>query len=478
MPYTLNFSDPGNLNTVTVPDYPPGLNAVDTSLSFIGKAYPNYGQVVDQNFLKLLENFAGPVDPSSPIKGQLWYDSYNRSLKLFDGNTWKSANGIYQQATDPAISSPVSYGDIWVDTVNTLLKIRGAGSWVQVGPADSEGTGVSVNVLQDAATTNDRTVLFVKVNSQVVAVFSNNDTFTPSTYPSEMQGFTDIVKGITLPEVSPNIYYIKGTADNSLKLSGVSGDNYLRKDDNSVSGQLITGKVVFVTPALSGQENRDGIIIRTSGDNPALNYIQFFKKSSDAIISNEVKAGKIIFKIKGLNDTNQTNALTVEKNQISVIGNLSVSSGVLSATTITGTLSTAAQPVITSVGTLTSLSVSGSTIVGGTVTAGNFSTTGAIYADDLYVTGRAVIQGIYSTGTVQLWVGSTATMTIPDGWLVCDGSQKSTTAYPGLFGVLGNKYGISGGGNFYLPNMVMSTPLPAGDPRGASTATYYIIKQE
>jgi hypothetical protein len=478
MPYTLNFSDPGNLNTITVPDYPPGLNAVDTSLSFVGKGYPNYGQVVDQNFLKVLENFAGPINPTSPIKGQLWYDSFSRSLKLFDGNTWKSANGIYQQPTDPAIESPVSYGDIWVDTANTLLKIRGAGSWVQVGPSDGAGTGISVQVLQDVATTNDRTVLFVKVNGQVVAVFSNNDTFIPSTYPSEMQGFTDVVKGITLPDLSTNNYSIKGTVDNSLKLNGVAGESYLRKDDSSVGGQIITGKVVFVTPSLSGQENRDGVIIRTSGENPALNYIQFFKKDNDAIISNEVKAGRVIVKIKGLNDSSQTSALTIEKNQTTIIGNLTVTSGVLAASTITGTLTTAAQPIITSVGTLTNLSVSGLVNVSGTVSAGNFSTTGAVYADDLYVTGRAVIQGIYSTGTIQLWVGSTATISIPDGWLACDGSQKSISAYPGLFGVIGDKYGISGGGNFYLPNMVMTSPLPPGDPRGATTATYYIIKQD
>ena len=372
MPYTLTFSDPGNLKTVTVPDYPPGLNAVDTSLSFIGKSYPNYGQVIDQNFLKLLENFAGPLQPSAPVKGQLWYDSYSRSLKLFDGNAWKSANGIYQQATDPAVSSPVSYGDIWVDTTNTLLKIRGVGSWIQVGPSDSEGTGLSVETLDDITTsTESHTVLFLKVNGDVVAVVNNDDAFIPATYPPELQGFTEIAKGITLAEASPNNFIVKGTADNSLKLNGISGSNYLRKDDSSSGGQLITGKVVFVTPALSGQENRDGVIIRTAGDNPALNFIQFFKKGNDAIVSNEVKAGKIILKIKGLNDTNQTNAVTIEKNQVTVIGNLTVNSGTFYANTLSGTLITAAQPGITSVGTLTSLSVSGSIACSGNVSVAN-----------------------------------------------------------------------------------------------------------
>lgn len=335
MPYTLNFSDPSNLNTITVPDYPPGLNAVDTSLSFIGKSYPNYGQVVDQNFLKLLENFAGPLQPGSPTKGQLWYDSYTRTLKLFDGNVWKAANGIYQQPTDPAVAAPVSYGDIWVDTQNTLLKIRGAGSWVQVGPSISEGTGITTESLTDANNPlTVRTVLVVKVNGTVVAVYNDGDSFTPATYPSGMLGFTNIVKGITLPEAAPNNFVIKGTANNSLQLAGFVGSSYLRKDDSSSGGQLITGKVVYVTPATGSGENRDGIIIRTSGENPSLNFIQFFKKGNDAIISNEVKAGKIILKVKGLNDTNQTSALVIEKNKITVQGDLAITSGTFTATNI------------------------------------------------------------------------------------------------------------------------------------------------
>ena len=479
MPYTLNFSDPSNLNTITVPDYPPGLNAVDTSLSFIGKSYPNYGLVVDQNFLKLLENFAGPLQPSSPTKGQLWYDSYTKSLKLFDGNVWKAANGIYQQPTDPAVAAPVSYGDIWVDTQNTLLKIRGAGSWVQVGPSISEGTGITTESLADANNPlTIRTVLVVKVNGTVVAVYNDGDSFTPATYPSGMLGFTNIVKGITLPEAAPNNFLIKGTANNSLQLAGFVGSSYLRKDDSSSGGQLITGKVVYVTPATGSGENRDGIIIRTSGENPSLNFIQFFKKGNDAVISNEVKAGKVIVKVKGLNDTNQTSAVTIEKGQITVQGNLTITSGTFTATSVSGTLTTAAQPNITSLGSLSNLNVTGIVTATTRIETGAVSVNGTITATNLYVFGRAVISGIYSTGTTQLWVGSTATVLVPDGWLVCDGSTKAISAYPGLYQVLGNKYGISGGGNFYLPNMVMSTPLPPGDPRGASTATYYIIKQD
>lgn len=471
MPYTLEFSDPGNLSTVIVPDYPPGINSVDTSLSFVGKSYPNYGQVMDQNFLKLLENFSSPLDPNSPITGQLWYDSYNRTLKLFDGNAWKSANGIYQQTTDPSLSSPISNGDIWIDTANTLLKIRGPGAWIQVGPSDNNGTGISVETLTDVES-QDHVVLFLKVNGQVIAVFNNESAFTPQTYPSELQGFTEIVKGITLPEVTPDNFQLKGTASNSLKLNDVDGTNYLRKNDGSSVGQLITGKVVFVSPALSGQENRDGIVIRTAGDNPALNFIQFFKKNNDAVISNEVKGGKIIFKLKGSNDTNQTSIITAEKNLVTVQGNLTINSGTVSASTFSGTLSFGAQPNITSVGTLTSLIVQSTITTTGPIFSGDITSTGTVRADFLYAAG-AVIEGVYNTGTTQLWTGSTSTG-VPNGWLVCDGAQKTKAAYPGLYAFLGDRYGPITSTTFYLPNLVLTSPLPTS----GSTTTYYIIKQD
>jgi hypothetical protein len=469
MPYVLNFSDPGNLNRITVPDYPPGLNTVDTSLSFIGKSYPNYGQVVDQNFLKLLENFAGPLQPSAAIKGQLWYDSFSRTLKLFDGNTWKSANGIYQQATNPEVTSAVSQGDIWVDTSTNLLKIRGVGSWIQIG-LETQGSGVSVATLNDLLNA-PKTVLYIKVDNKVAAIFNPDNEFTPLTYLGELQnnGFTgNIVKGITLPDGG----ILKGTADDALKLGGIVSTSYLRKNDTSAGGQLITGKMVYVTPPTSGQEGRDGVIIRTSSDNPVLSYIQFFKKGNDAVILNQVKGGKIILKTWGIGDTDVTESIAIEKNLITVKGNLSVNSGTVSASTLTGTLSTAAQPNITSVGTLTNLTVSGS------VSCVNFVSSGTATIGDLFVTGRAVLPPLYTAGSLQLWAGSTATA-IPAGWLVCDGIEVSTSTYKSLFDVIGFNYGIPvTEGTFRLPNLVVNVPLPAGDPRGATTATYYIIKQD
>ena len=51
--------------------------AVDstTSLSFVGRNYVGYGEIQNENFLFLFENFANISAPTTPIKGQVWFDT-------------------------------------------------------------------------------------------------------------------------------------------------------------------------------------------------------------------------------------------------------------------------------------------------------------------------------------------------------------------------------------------------------------------
>lgn len=61
-----------------------------TSLTLLGKKYPKYGGIVAENFVYLLENFANSTSPIHPLKGQLWYDTTNSLLKLWNGTAWVS----------------------------------------------------------------------------------------------------------------------------------------------------------------------------------------------------------------------------------------------------------------------------------------------------------------------------------------------------------------------------------------------------
>ncbi len=61
-----------------------------------------------------------------------------------------------------------------------------------------------------------------------------------------------------------------------------------------------------------------------------------------------------------------------------------------------------------------------------------------------------VVQGI-PIGVVQAFAGST----VPDGWLLCDGSAVSRTDYADLYAVIGDTYGAGDGSTtFNVPNLV------------------------
>ena len=73
--------------------------SIDTSLDIklIGRNYAGYGEAQNENFLFLLENFAGNVRPSKAITGQLWFDSSLNRLKVCGtSKKWKPLSVLEQ----------------------------------------------------------------------------------------------------------------------------------------------------------------------------------------------------------------------------------------------------------------------------------------------------------------------------------------------------------------------------------------------
>jgi hypothetical protein len=68
MTYTINKTD-GNV-LAEIPDGQ--FDTGSSSLTLIGKNVTNFGQVFNENLIKLLENFSSSSEPEHPIKGQLW----------------------------------------------------------------------------------------------------------------------------------------------------------------------------------------------------------------------------------------------------------------------------------------------------------------------------------------------------------------------------------------------------------------------
>ena len=75
--YTINNTRGTILTTIN-----DGVVDSTTTVSLPGRQYQNYGELVNENFIKLLENSAGTTAPGNPLEGELWYDSTNSQLKV------------------------------------------------------------------------------------------------------------------------------------------------------------------------------------------------------------------------------------------------------------------------------------------------------------------------------------------------------------------------------------------------------------
>jgi hypothetical protein len=118
-----------------------------TDLKLIGKNYAGYGEIQNENFVYLLENFAGANQPPRPIAGQLWFDSTDKKIKAYDGNTesvFVPLGNVHIGAkpTGAAITAAnVNKGDLWWDDATSQLYAHNGAAagdpFVLVGPKTS-----------------------------------------------------------------------------------------------------------------------------------------------------------------------------------------------------------------------------------------------------------------------------------------------------------------------------------------------------
>lgn len=60
---------------------------IGTSLLLPGPGKQNYGELIIENLVRMLEHFCSTVPPSKATKGQLWYNP--PTLKVYDGVAWQ-----------------------------------------------------------------------------------------------------------------------------------------------------------------------------------------------------------------------------------------------------------------------------------------------------------------------------------------------------------------------------------------------------
>jgi hypothetical protein len=109
MAYTIIKSDGTVLTTIADGT----INTTSTSLGLPGRNFAGYGQTVDTNFVHQLENYASNTPPANPLRGQLWYDINNSSLKVCPTDNQTNPNAWVTLATSSG-TSVTTFGSVSV----------------------------------------------------------------------------------------------------------------------------------------------------------------------------------------------------------------------------------------------------------------------------------------------------------------------------------------------------------------------------
>lgn len=257
---------------------------IDSTLDIklIGKNYAGYGEVQNENFVHLLENFSSPEGPSRPVSGQLWYNSSTKRLSYYSGTDWKTASGAFAKSTPP---TGLTTGDLWLKTSTNQLYVHNGVDYTLVGPDVAEGFGItqfrSRTVLDTTGGTH--AVIECIINDETVYIISKSE-FTIASGQILSGGFVKIKEGLTLAyttetNTSSATYGVTdvnlsdsepkfsfwGTASNSLRLNG-------KKDIDFVSAinTVFPNLVRFYDPGFTVGNDNDLEVFISSGTVPVI----------------------------------------------------------------------------------------------------------------------------------------------------------------------------------------------------------------
>ena len=227
MAYTINKTDGTIVTTIT-----DGTVDNTTSLQLFGKSYSGFGEGLNENLVKLLENAASTAAPTAPLKGELWFDTTTNQLKVYDGTSFKPTGGSKSSSSQPTSASA---GDLWHDTANDQLSVYTGSAWLLVGPVYTSGqtlSGWKIETLGSAG--GNKVVSSMYAGNTRVAILSK-ETFTPSVTQT---GFASIKAGLTLNSTLSAVFDGTNTQAANIDVSGttntsgtvIAGGNFLRAD--------------------------------------------------------------------------------------------------------------------------------------------------------------------------------------------------------------------------------------------------------
>lgn len=225
-----------------------------TGLGLVGKNYTGYGEIQNENFVFLLENFSNVFPPSSPLEGQIWHDATLNTLKFYSNNAWVRVGSSEVGDLPP---SEVN-GTLWFDTTSNQLKVFDE-AWKLIGPESIAGFGetkAKSMALIDSLGDN-RAVIEVNVDGITLAIISSEEFIINSSSP--ILGFNRIKPGINISDslsLGEKIFKIYGD------LTGVASSALRFENPRTINGVLFDGQNdITITSNTAGKLKKGSYIL-------------------------------------------------------------------------------------------------------------------------------------------------------------------------------------------------------------------------
>lgn len=392
------------------------VDTAHTSLTLVGRNYANYGQIMTDNLVRLLENSAYNISPSNPLAGQLWWNTGDARLRVYTGSEFKIISGVTVASTGPITTIA---GDVWFDSVDEQLYVYNgttpyaSSGWILIGPPWKKTKGKSGALWETISDgTTDHDVVSLYLDGARTSIICRDADFTPS---PAIYGFATIKTGLTSnTSIATGQFWI--TANNANYLGEQPAANYLRSDIDDVTyGNLTIAKNGGLTIGLSSNLQ---VTTTTSGNIELKNKIS----NGDTIIYANISG-------------TDTSAIAID----GATGRTTIKSATISDTTTSTSESTGALTVAGGAGIAENLYVGGVSNLAGvatTLTAPYLTANTMIATTEFVINNSGFLKHkIYSGGNASV---ANTYMEVNDtgaGWanLAIDGVSVMTASASGVY---------------------------------------------
>jgi hypothetical protein len=413
---------------------------VSSSITFIGRNYSNFGEIQNNNFLHLLENFADISPPQYPLTGQLWFDSNTTTnlLKVFN-TQWQPLSILEYSNISIAATSK---GNLWYNSRYNQLFINTGTGFTLIGPDTVQGYGTTRFVsasLKDTVNVSHPVIKCV-IDDKVAYIISNDDFITSST--NLIPGISRVYKGITLKdgELANSAANVIGTSlyakDASRLLAANSTSTYITASTSTTANTLVQrdSQGYITASGVQTPQVQTSLITATSGVlSGAWSVVNGLTPQRSGIVN----LGTSLLK------WNEVNATTVNTNAINFSTLLDQNSLGISSFDTDGTLTANSDTRLATQKAIKKY-------IDDKITA----EVALRLSGDQTLKSQISARTVFPAGTILY----TASATPPAGFFECNGDLKFKTSIPGrqgypeLWAALGSYYEVDTS-RFRLPDL-------------------------